>query len=520
MAAKGETNMVEYVLSIDCGTQSIRASVFDEKGQVLLFNKQSFTPYFSKEPGWAEQEPMLYWEKICGAIQQIKIDDPEIFKKIGSVAVTTQRDTLILVDKSGKVLRPAILWADQRKALKTRRLSPANLMAISAIGMKKIGIILSQNTHAHWVQDFEPEIWKKTYKCLQVSGYVNLQLTGEFKDGMASQIGHIPFEYKKFRWATKGSMKAQLAQIEKEKLVDLVPTGGLIGTINERAALETGLPRGVKVIAAGSDKGCETLGVGCMENDVVSISLGSQASIQTTTSKYYEILSFIPPFQAIIPGKYNPELQISRGYWMITWFKREIAAREMVEAEVRGVLIEKILDEELAKIPPGAEGLMLQPYWGAAVKNPEAKGAIFGFSDVHTRIHIYRAIIEGIGYALYDGMQRMEKKSGIKIRKIAISGGGSQSDIICQITADLFRLPVYRVQTSETSSLGAAIVGYVTNGTYKTYEEGIENMVHQKDLFKPNENNMKVYSDIYEKVYKKTYKKLKPLYRALDDILT
>lgn len=512
--------MGNYVLSIDCGTQSIRAVVFDEKGKMLLYNKQSFTPYFSKEPGWAEQDPLLYWEKICAATQQLKVEDPELFSQIESICVTTQRDTLILVDDKGTVLRPAILWADQRKALKPRRLSPINLLAISVIGMKQVGKILSQSTHAHWVQDYEPEIWGKTYKCLQVSGFVNLQLTGEFKDGMASQIGHIPFEYKKFRWAAKGSMKAELAQIERSKLIELVQAGDLIGTLHERAALETGFNVGIKVIAAGSDKGCETLGVGCLDNDIVSISLGSQASIQTTSDKYYEIQSFIPPFQAVIPGKYNPELQIYRGYWMITWFKHEIAEKERVEAEARGILTEKVLDEKLAKIPPGAEGLLLQPYWGAAVKSPEAKGAILGFTDFHTRIHIYRAIIEGIGFALFDGMQKMEKKSGVKVRKIAISGGGSQSDTICQITADLFKLPVYRVQTSETSSLGASIVGYVANGTYASFEEGIKHMVHVGDVFKPNEINMKIYSDIYENIFKKTYKRLRPLYRALDKILT
>ncbi len=512
--------MVKYVLSIDCGTQSIRAIIFDEKGQMLLYNKQIFKPYFSKEAGWAEQEPLLYWEKVCAAIQQLKLEDPILFSRVGSVAVTTQRDTLILMDEKGKVLRPAILWADQRKALKPRRLSPLNLLAITVIGMKKVGEILSQNTHAHWVQDFEPDIWGKTFKCLQVSGYINYQLTGEFKDGVASQIGHIPFEYKKFRWAVRGSMKSELAQIDREKLVDLVPTGALIGCVHERAARETGLELGVKVIAAGSDKGCETLGVGCLDNDVVSISLGSVASIQTTSHRYYEIQSFIPPFQAIIPGMYNPELQIQRGYWMITWFKHEIAEKERVEAEARGLPTEKVLDEKLAKVPPGAEGLMLQPYWGAAVKNPEAKGAILGFSDVHTRIHIYRAIIEGIGFALYDGMLKIEKKSGTKVQRISISGGGSQSDIICQITADLFKLPVHRVQTSETSSLGASIVGYVANGTYKSFEEAIKGMVHDRDVFTPNEVNVKIYNDLFEKIYKKTYKRLRPLYKALDDIIT
>lgn len=512
--------MGQYVLTIDCGTQSIRVAVFDKKGNMLLFNKQTFEPYFSKQPGWAEQDPILYWNKICLATNQLKAENEGAFSQIESILVTTQRDTCILVDENGEVLRPAILWADQRKAERPNPLSKINNFLITVIGMKKIGEILSQDTHAHWIQEHEPEIWNKTYKYLQVSGFINFKLTGEFKDSMANQIGHVPFEYKKFRWASKRSLKAQLAQIDRSKLVDLVETTELIGTISEKASIETGLEKGIKVIAAGSDKGCETLGVGCMDNNVASISLGSQATIQTTTKRYYEIQSFIPPFQAVMPGRYNPELQIYRGYWMISWFQREFAEKETVEARKRGVLPEKILDEKLSKVPPGSDGLLLQPFWGAAVKNPEARGAILGFSDIHTRIHIYRAIIEGIGFALYEGMKKMEKKSGIDVLKIAISGGGSQSDAICQITADLFNLSVYRVQTSETSSLGAAIVGFVANGTYSSFENAIENMVHIKDVFEPNSNNVNIYKELYDKIYKKAYKRLKPLYKELENILT
>lgn len=510
---------MDYVLSIDCGTQSIRAMVFDPTGQVLLQSKKKFTPYFSKEPGWAEQDANLYFEKVCEATKELRQQDENIFNQIDTIVVTAQRDTAILVDKNGEPLRPAILWADDRKARDKRKLSFINNAAISIIGMKKIGETLSENTHAHWVQDYEPQIWEKTYKYLQVSGYINYKLTGVFKDSIASQIGHIPFEYKKFRWAKKGSMKSELAQIGRDKLVDIVPSTKILGYVTKEAALATGLKEGAKVIAGGSDKGCETLGVGCMDNDVVSISLGSQASIQTTSEKYYEVERFIPPFPAVIPGRYNPEIQVYRGYWMITWFKQEFASREMEEAKRRGISPEELLNEELLKVPPGAEGLMLQPYWGAAVKKPEAKGAIIGFSDYHTRIHIYRAIIEGIGFALYDGMCSIEKKSGVTVRKVAISGGGSQSDAICQITADIFKRPVYRVQTIEASSLGAAIIGYVANGTYAGFSEAVKNMSHTETVFEPNPQNALIYERLYKNIYKKTYKKLRPLYMEMRAIM-
>lgn len=519
MAVRQEgSNMSGYVLSLDFGTQSIRVMVFDSKGSIRLQWKKAIPGHISREPGFAEQDPDVYVTLLAEGTQALKSQDSVVFGQIDTIVVTSQRDCTILVDKSGVLLRPAILWSDSRKAKYPRPLSWINKMAISAIGMKRIGEILSQNTHAHWVQDYEPKIWQQTYKCLQVSGFIHLRLTGQFLDGVANQIGHMPFEYKKFRWAKPGSMKAEMAVIEPAKRIDLVETGTSIGFITEEASLLTGIKVGTRVVAGASDKGCETLGVGCIDNNTAAISLGSQASIQTTTKRYYEVQGFIPPFPAAMPGYYNPELQIYRGYWMITWFKREFAMKEVAQAKTLGIAPEELLNRELEKVPPGAQGLMLMPFWGAAVKNPEAKGAIIGFSDAHTRIHIYRAIIEGIGFALYDGMLRIEKKSGKRVERIALSGGGSGSDAICLITANIFGRTVYRVQTNETSSLGAAIIGYVANGTYKDYHEAIREMVHVRDSFEPDPQVQGTYSKLYQRVYKNMYRRLKPLYDEMDKI--
>ena len=511
--------MDKYVLSIDCGTQSIRAIVFNKDGKLLIKSKQSFEPYYSQKPGWAEQDTQVYWDNLCKVTKDVLEKAPEIMNNVESVVVTTQRDTCVLMDKDGNVLRPAILWADQRPLKNKRKFPQWVEWSLRAVGMNKIAHILSDQCPAHWIQDNQSEIWDKTYKYMLLSGYMNYMLTGEFIDTIPNQIGHIPFKCKDFRWEKKGALKREIFQIEDEKLVDLKPAGEVLGYLAQEAAEATGLKQGLKIIAGGSDKGCETLGVGCNDNSVAAISLGSQASIQTTTAKYYEVTPFVAPFPAVVPNKYNPEIQVYRGYWMISWFKKEFAAKEAKKAKKKGVSPEEILNKRIDAVPPGCDGLVLTPYWGAGIKNPEAKGAIIGFSDIHTRAHVYRAIIEGIGFAVLDGMKAIEKRSKIKVKKIMISGGGSTSDRICQITADIFNLPVYRVQTYETSALGAAIIGYVANNTYNDYDSAVEQMVHQKDEFLPRKKYVKIYKEIFDEVYNKTYDRLKPLYKRLYKIL-
>jgi sugar (pentulose or hexulose) kinase len=226
----------------------------------------------------------------------------------------------------------------------------------------------------------------------------------------------------------------------------------------------------------------------------------------------------MPAYPASIRRSFNPEVEIFRGYWMVSWFKKEFAAREAVEAGQRGVPPEVVLNEHLEDVPPGSQGLMLQPYWGPGLKMPEAKGSMIGFGDVHTRSHIYRAIIEGIGYALLEGVERIEHKSGQKVNRVMVSGGGSQSDVICQITADLFNRPVVRSETYETSGLGAAINGFVGIGVYATHEEAAQHMVHPGSTFLPRPEAARVYHELYARVYKRIYPALQPLYREIQQI--
>ena len=175
-------------------------------------------------------------------------------------------------------------------------------------------------------------------------------------------------------------------------------------------------------------------------------------------------------------------------------------------------------NEEMAKIEPGCNGLVLQPYWGPGLRRPLAKGAIIGFSDVHTKMHMYRAIVEGIAFALREGLELFEKKRlHHEVSVLRISGGGSQSDIICQITADIFNRPVSRIQTYECSTLGCAMAAFIAHGDFRNKREAAESMIRISKTFTPNPENAKKYDYLFNHVYMKVYPQLKNLYKEIKE---
>jgi len=508
----------KVILAIDCGTQSLRALLFSPTGQMLAKAQETYAPYVSLQPGWAEQDPEIFWSALCKACARLKQDHHDLFNRIAGVGVTSQRNSMINVDRRGACLRPAIIWLDQRKARPSFAAEGLLKKGLRLIKMDEFVAGIQSEGKCNWIRQNQPRIWEATFKYLQVSGFLNYRLTGRFADSTASQIGHLPFNYKKMRWARKSELCTRLFPVDRVKLPELVQPGEVIGTITPQVADSTGIPAGIPVIACGSDKGCETLGSGIIDQKSVSLSFGTTATIQTTSRKFFKPIRFMPPYPAPLPGHYNPEVEIFRGYWMITWYRNEFAYQEVLEAREKGVAAEEILDRLLAQTPPGAMGLMVQPYWGPGLTLPKAKGAMIGFGDIHTRAHVYRAVIEGLGFALYDGLGKIEKAGGIKAEKASVSGGASQSDEICKITANIFNLPMIKGRTHETSGLGAAIVSAAGLGIYSSFEEAISQMVHVQTIFEPDPEHVALYRKLYHKVYRKIYTAMAPLYAEIREI--
>jgi sugar (pentulose or hexulose) kinase len=236
--------------------------------------------------------------------------------------------------------------------------------------------------------------------------------------------------------------------------------------------------------------------------------------------RYLEALPPYPPFPGVIPGTYNVEVAVPRGYWMVSWFKREFGLLEAQRAAALGSTPETLFDELLDSVPPGSLGLTLQPYWSGGIGDtgPEAKGAIIGFGDVHTRAHLYRAIIEGLTYALRDGMEMMLKRSRTSVETLRVSGGGSQSDRVMQITADIFGLPAERPHTFETSGLGAAMAAAVGLGIYPDFQTAASQMTRPGKRFEPVPAHRQVYERLYREVYQKIFPALQPGYQSIREI--
>ncbi len=511
----------DLILSIDNGTQSLRALLFDLNGQLLAKERVTFTPYFSENPGWAEQDPEVFWQALCQACQGLWQKGDAIYKdRIAGVTLTAQRASVINVDRDGKPLRPAILWPDQRKTYGQVPVGGSWGMLFKLLGVTETVAYFQEEAEANWIRTYQPEIWKKTYKFLLLSGYLTYRLTGEFTDSVGCQVGFIPFDYKKLCWTPDWNWKWKVLPIDPDVLPGLVPPGQPLGRITANAASETGIPAGLPMFAAAADKACEVIGSGSLEPSIGCLSYGTTATINITHKKYIEAIPFLPPYPSAVPHYYNIEVQIFRGYWMVSWFKEEFGFQEQQEAARQGLEVEPLFDRLVEDIPPGSMGLVLQPYWTPGVKHPgpEAKGAIIGFGDIHTRAHIYQSILEGLAYALRQGKERIEKKTRIPVTSLRVSGGGSQSVKAMKVTADIFGLPTARPHIYETSGLGAAIDAAVGLGFHRNYKAAVKAMTHIGDVFEPDIKNHKLYDALYHDVYKKMYKQLRPLYRRIREI--
>jgi len=511
----------EHILAIDNGTQSVRGLIFDLEGNLIAKNRIPIEAYYSQKPGWAEQNPEVFWDAVCQACQGLWQMEGVNKEAIAGVGLTTQRSTLINLDKNGKPLRPAMVWLDKRRSEGMPPVGGLWGFLFLLAGMRDTVKYFQAEAEANWIKIHQPDIWEKTNKFVFLSGYLTHKLVGKIIDSTGCQVGYVPFDYKHQNWAHPSDWKWRAVLVERHMLPDLVQPTEVLGMITRDASQATGIPEGIPLIATAADKATEVLGAGCLDPHIGCLSYGTTATINTTHQKYVEVIPLIPPYPSAVPGAYSLEVQVYRGFWMVAWFKDEFGQVEKREAARLGIEPEVLFDELLRTVPAGSEGLVLQPYWspGLKVPGPEAKGAVIGFSDVHSRAHLYRAIIEGLAFALREGAERTEKRSHIPITSLRVAGGGSQSPGAMQITADIFGLPVSNPHIYEASGLGTAMDVAVGLGLHPDFTAAVDAMTRLGETYEPDPAHHEIYCELYEKVYKRMYKRLKPLYDEIQDIV-
>jgi sugar (pentulose or hexulose) kinase len=510
----------DLLLALDAGTQSVRALAFDAQGTLVARSRVPIEPYVSPRPGWAEQDPEYFWTALCEACQGLWAQDAGLKDRVAGVALTTQRGTVVNLDADGRPLRPAILWLDQRRAAGVPPVGGLWGLAFRMSGLSRTIAYLQAEAEANWLRSEQRDVWDKTRHYLLLSGYLTHRLTERYADSVGCQVGYLPFDYRRHRWAASHSWQWRAVAVERSWLPELVPPGAEIGRLSPAAAAATGIPAGLPLVAAAADKACEVLGSGVLAPDVACLSYGTTATVNATSTVYREAVPLLPAYPSAAPGAFSLEVQVYRGYWMVSWFKEEFGHHERRLAAEQGIEPEALFDELVSQVPPGSMGLMLQPYWSPGLRHPgpEAKGAVIGFGDVHTRAHLYRAILEGLAYSLREGAERIERRTGTRLRELRVAGGGSRSDAALQITADIFGRPASRPHVSEASGLGAAMDAAIGLRMHADAAAAVRAMTRTERTFEPRPDVQRVYEELYQRVYRPMYDRLRPLYEAIREI--
>ena len=507
----------DLILAIDSGTQNVKTAVFDRAGRVLALSRLAHEPDSAPHPRWVEHDPDDYWDKMCRATREVLSAIGPDVARIGAVGLTSQRGTTIPVDADGKVLRPAIVYLDNRVTEGLPKVGGLWGLFFAAIGRKTAIEYVRSHSRFLWIKTCQPEIYARTRTFFQVASFLNFRLTGSTNESIGMMVGMFPLDYKKLAYYTQKGIH-DVFGVSPDRLPGLVRPLSITGHISREASERTLIPEGLPVIVGGGDVQAGVVGMGVTGQDTAALILGTTIDFDIPTRRFIndEKLRFLC-WPAAVPDAYILESGVGGGFITVTWFTNELAHYEKEISRRQGVSPEELLDAAVKDIPAGSLGLMVQPYWTPPFHREAARGAIVGLTMAHSRAHIYRAILEGFAYEIRAGYEVMAQKTGTPIREIRVSGGGAKSDAILSIVADVLGVPALRMEVGESSALGAALCAGVGSGMFSSLGEAIERMVHVRQSFAPDPKNREVYETMY-RCYQSFYPRVADLYRDTEAI--
>ncbi|MCL2918767.1 FGGY-family carbohydrate kinase [Shewanella litorisediminis] len=506
-----------YYLALDYGTQSTRALVFDRCGNSIASasvpNENCKTGQGAKA---AVQDGDYCYGQLVVACRKLFAEHGLSPEQIVAVTLSTQRACTLLMDNRGKAKSDVFMWSDRRMV--EGMLSPMSWfyrLGFWVSGMTGRIEYLRRAAKVNLIRELSPGKVDSSDKIGLLSGYLLSRLGGTLQDSTASQVAYLPFDYRKHTFASPSSWRWQALGCRPSQMLPLIDAARHIGTITEGFAELTGLKPSTALVSAGADKACEAYANGAGESGVLSLSLGSAATVTLGSKRYFEVFRYAPAFPGLESGSFMPEVQLERGFWLLSWALDEFGASDKAEAKALGLSPEAYVMKAIADIPAGADGLMLCPYWaqGVIYPGPEASGIVAGFRPEHTRAHLYRALIEGVLMTLERGSRRLVAKAGMPIKVIRVSGGGSQSDLVMQLAADIFNCPTERLTVREGSGLGAAMCAAVAMGDYPNLASARQNMAKSAGRFEPEPANVARYLQL-SKRHQRLYPAVKSLFKT------
>lgn len=497
LMARGKTRGV--LVGLDVGTSAVRALAVDAGGTVMAVAAAAY-PLSTPRPGWAEQDPEDWWQAARKALRELT---EGLKAPVLGVGLTGQMHGAVFLDERDRVIRPALLWNDQRTARQTRSITEIvgedRLLEIAA----NPALTGFQAPKILWLRDEEPAAYARVNHVLLPKDFIRLRLTGEYATDASDASGTLLLDVRRRRWSDE--LLAAL-DIRARWLPQVYESPDTSGQVSAEAAFESGLPPGIPVAAGAGDNAAAAVGLGIVGDGVASVSIGTSGVVFVDVGSRIPIGGPIHTFCHAVPGRYHMMGVTLAAGGSLRWWRDAFFSHRDFDA----------LTASAATIPPGAEGLLYFPYLSGERtphRDPLARGGFLGLTTRHTSAHMTRAVMEGVAFSLKDCLDLIVD-AGVKVHDLRATGGGARSELWRQIVADVLGMPIYRPQMDEGPAYGAALLGGVAAGLYDTVAEAVGNIRLLDAVEKPDFNRTRLYSN-YHSAYADFYPLAAPLMHRL-----
>ena len=509
---------MSITLGIDVGTSATKTLAIDETGAILASASAEY-PCDHPHPGWSEQHPDLWWEATKKTIGQILASGRVPAKSIAGIGLSGQMHGSVFLDGSGAVIRPALLWNDQRTAAECTEIE-AKAGGREALIRMVANPALTGFTAPKllWVRNHEPKNWERVRQVLLPKDYVRFRLTGTYATEVSDASGTLLLDVANRRWS--GELLSRLG-LDQAILPACYESPEVSGKVSELGARATGLPAGVPVVGGGGDQPAGAVGNGIVRQGVVSATMGTSGVVFAhADSLGFDPLGRLQRGCHAVPGAWHVMGVVLSAGGSLQWFRNELGKAEVALAKQKGEDPYYILSAEAALAGPGAEGLFFLPYLTGERTphfDPDAKGAWIGLTVRHGRAHMIRSVLEGATFAMRDSLELI-REMGVAIEQVRVSGGGARNALWRQIQADIYGCDVHTLNSTEGPAFGVALLAQVGTGAFKTVPEACDATIRSIDSTKLDERAGGFYDRAYA-IHRKLYLDLRDSFKAIGKLV-
>ena len=497
-----------YLLGIDIGTSGTKTLLVDTKGRIAASVTVEY-PAYAPKPAWSEQVPEDWWQAAIASIRAVLKKAKVKGANVTGLGLSGQMHGSVFLDKAGKVLRRAILWNDQRTGAECEAITRA------AGGRKQLIRMVANPALTGftapkilWVRTHEPRVYAKTAKILLPKDYVRYRLTGEFATEVSDASGTLLLDVRRRRWSTK---LLGLLKIDRDLLPEVYESQEVSGCLTAEAAKVTGLAAGTPVVGGGGDQAAGAVGGGIVRRGAISATLGTSGVVFAHADTVEtDPEGRVHTFCHAVEGKWHVMGVVLAAGGSLQWFRNTLCQDLVRKAKREKVDPYELITAAAAKVAPGSDGLYFLPYLTGERTphaDPSARAAWVGLSNMHTRAHMARAVMEGATYAMRDCLEIITRM-GVPVREIRVAGGGARSPFWRSLQADIYRKPVWTVSSEEGPAYGVALLAGVGTGVWKSVPEACDATIRTLQATKPTRKHVKRYDALYPE-YGQLYRSLK-----------